>query len=79
MGNGDSLDELKDAYKRKKNDIESTWTRRKQPKNDYDMFALLVSCILSSRSKWKSVQSAMDRLKKDVGWSSPNGHIVKQR
>lgn len=58
-----NLGKLRRLYQTKKPEIEKTWQRRKQPKSDKEMLALLAACVLSSRAKWRSVERVVEKLK----------------
>ena len=58
------LEELKRRYQARKGEIERRLAEFKRPKTNQQMFDLLVSCILSSNTKWKSVKKTMDSSKK---------------
>ncbi|MEK6697500.1 MAG: hypothetical protein AABZ10_00500 [Nitrospirota bacterium] len=57
-----NFDELREIYLHKKRAIEDSWQKRKQSKTEDEMFAILVSCILSSKAKWSSVKKVMAKV-----------------
>jgi len=74
-----NLDQLRVTYQIRKLEVEKIWQRNKELKSDEEMFALLVSCIISSRAKWKSVKAAMNRLKNNRVLFVGNHDNIKQQ
>lgn len=74
-----NLDELRVTYPIRKSEIEQIWQKRKERKDDGEVFASLVSCILSSRAKWKSVKAAMNRLKNSQALFGGNHEDIRQQ
>lgn len=59
------LDNLIAEYRRRKEELEAKWQKRKQPRDCQEAFTLFVRCILSSRTNWDRVVSVTKELQQN--------------